>query len=116
MPDSIDKLNDTNSDWVIKMEALLEEKDLCGVVSGEEEQPSTGPNSKSAKAYQKKLCLCCAKIILHVENSQLPHTRDPHPRVIWESLARIHHSRGFGTLLTMRRCFFSMEKEEGVSM
>jgi len=117
MPDNIDKLNDTNyADWVIKMEALLEEKDLWGVISGEEEQPSTGPSSKSAKAYQKKLRLCRAKIILHVENSQLPHTRDPHPRVIWESLARVHRSRGFGTLLAMRRRFFSMEKEEGVSM
>jgi hypothetical protein len=62
MPDIIDKLNNTNYlDWVIKMEALLEEKNLWGVVSGEEEQPSTGPNSKSAKAYQKKLCLCRAK-------------------------------------------------------
>ena len=117
MPDSIDKLNNTNYlDWVIKMEALLEEKDLWGVVSGEEEQPSTGPNSKSAKAYQKKLRLCHAKIILHVENSQLPHTCDPHPRVIWESLAHVHRSCGFGTLLAMHRRFFSMEKEEGVSM
>ena len=42
MPDIIDKLNDTNySDWVIKMEALLEEMDLWGVISGEEEEPST---------------------------------------------------------------------------
>jgi len=77
---------------------------------------STGPNSKSVKAYQKKVHLCCMKIILHVENSQLPHTHDTHPRIVWESLAHVHHSHGFGTLLAMCCHFFSMEKGEGASM
>jgi hypothetical protein len=114
MPKIIDKLNDTNyPDWVIKMEALLEEKDLWGVVSGEEKQPS---DSKSAKAYQKKLHLARTKIILHVKNLQLPHTHDSHPKIVWDNLACVHCSHGFRTLITMHCCFFSMEKGGDVSM
>ena len=42
-----DKLNEMNyNDWKIQMEALLEEKGLFGVVSGQDVIPSTGPNSK----------------------------------------------------------------------
>ena len=42
-----DKLNETNyDDWKIQLEALLEEKGLFGVVSGQDIIPSTGPNSK----------------------------------------------------------------------
>ena len=56
MLDYVNKLNDTNfADWSIKMEALLEEKDLWEVISGEE--PITGPGSKTTKAYWRKECL-----------------------------------------------------------
>jgi hypothetical protein len=33
------------------MEALLEEKELWTMVSGEETMPHTGPNSKGVKAF-----------------------------------------------------------------
>jgi hypothetical protein len=117
MPELIEKLNDTNyTDWAIKMEALLEEKDLWKVVSGEETAPTTGPTSKAAKTFLKKQRLARAKIILHVENSQLPHTRDPDPKAIWDSLAQVHRSRGFGTLLSMARTFFQMGMKPDMSM
>jgi len=118
MPDSsFEKLNDMNyADWKIKMEALLEEKELWDVVSGNEVTPTTGPNSKTTKAFLRKQRLARAKIILHVENSQLPHTRYADPKEIWDNLSRIHRSRGFGTLLSMRRRFFSMTKQDSQPM
>ena len=118
MPETLfEKLNDGNyADWRIKMEALLEEKELWTVVSGEETIPHTGPNSKGVKAFIRKQRLARAKIILHVENSQLPHTRYGDPKEIWDSLTRVHRSRGFGTLLSMRRKFFSMTKDHSQSM
>jgi hypothetical protein len=118
MPEALfDRLNDTNyADWRIKMEALLEEKELWDVVSGDETMPATGPNSKLAKAFRRKQRLAHAKIILNVESSQLPHTRYDDPKEMWENLARIHRSRGFGTLLSMRRRFFFMTKGDSQSM
>ena len=117
MPDYVDKLNGTNfADWSIKMEALLEEKDLWEVISGEEDEPTTGPSSKSMKAYRRKECLARAKIILHVENSQLPHTRFNSPKEIWDNLTLVHRSRGLGTLLAIRRRFFFMKKEPNQTM
>ncbi|RDB31020.1 hypothetical protein Hypma_000182 [Hypsizygus marmoreus] len=81
MAHDLELLNDTNySDWSIKMEALLVEKDLWDVVAGTEVMPTTGPNSKTTKAFVRKQKLARAKIILHVENSQLPHTRHSDPR------------------------------------
>ncbi|RDB26438.1 hypothetical protein Hypma_006056 [Hypsizygus marmoreus] len=117
MAHDLELLNDTNySDWSIKMEALLVEKDLWDVVAGTEVMPTTGPNSKTTKAFVRKQKLARAKIILHVENSQLPHTRHSDPKEIWDNLARVHRSRGFGTLLAMRRRFFALQKHDDISM
>src|ERR1700728_1680664 len=116
MPD-IEKLDDTNyAEWAIKMEALLVEREVWGVVSGSESRPRTAPGTKIMKADIKKQQLARAKIILHVENSQHPHTRDPDPQVIWDELARIHRSRGFGSILSMRRRFYGMSKNPDHSM
>lgn len=115
---SVDKLDDSTSftDWAMQMEALLEEKELWDVVSGTEIAPTTGPNSKASKAFARKLKLAKAKIILHLDKSQLPHARFDTPKEIWDNLACIHRTRGFGTLLAMRRKFFNMHKLEEQSM
>ncbi|KAJ7193205.1 hypothetical protein GGX14DRAFT_577383 [Mycena pura] len=122
--DRVSLLNETNyEDWEPKMSALLEEADLLEVVLGTEPEPTTGANSKAARAYAgppkfcmevggpayaKKQRLAKAKIVLNVENSQLPHTRFDTAREIWDELARIHRSRGFGSLLAARRNLFGM--------
>ena len=69
------------------MEVLLEKKELWTVVSGGETMPHTGPNSKGVKAFIQKQCLARAKIILHLNNSQLPHTQYGDPKEIWDSRA-----------------------------
>ena len=110
-----DKLNETNyDDWKIQMEALLEEKGLFGIVSGEIVMPTTGPNSKGVKTFLEKQRLARSKIILAIEPSQLPHVRnEENPLVIWQNLARIHRARGLGVLLTMRMDFLKMSMPPG---
>lgn len=114
----IDKLDDSTHypDWAMQMEALLEEKELWDVVTGDEPPPTTGPNSKSYKAYHRKAKLAKAKIILHLAPSQLPHARLDTAKAIWDNLSRIHLTRGFGTLLAMRRRFFAMSMDDNQSM
>lgn len=74
------------------------------------------PPEKAVKAFLKKQRLAKASIVLCVENTQLPHIRYNDPKKIWDELKRIHRSRGFGTLLAMRRKFFSMVKTSEESM
>ena len=73
---SIDNLLSDSShypDWDMQMEALLEKKELWDIVAGTEPVPITGPNLRAMKAYiQKEKCVK-AKIILHLDKSQLPH-------------------------------------------
>jgi len=94
------------------MEALLEEKELWDVVTGDEPLPTSGPNSRAMKAYVQKQKLAKAKIILQLNKSQLPHARFNTTKEIWDNLEHIHRTRGFSTLLAMRRRFFTMVKGE----
>lgn len=108
-----EKLSDTNyAEWSMQMEALLEEQDLWDVVSGVETRPLFGPNSKQVKAFVRKQRLARAKIILHLSTSQLPHARveDGDPKAIWDNLAHIHQSRGFGRIFSMLRELSTMVK------
>jgi hypothetical protein len=67
--ETVDKLNDLKyADWCIKMEALLDEKELWDLVSGDETIPLSSPNSKAVKTFKQKQQLAHTKIILHVEN------------------------------------------------
>jgi hypothetical protein len=71
----IDKPSDSlhYPDWAMQMGALLEEKELWDIVTGTKPVPTTGPNLKAMKAYVWKGKVAKAKIILHLDKSQLPH-------------------------------------------
>ena len=43
-----------------------------------------------------------------MDTSQLPHVQEQDPAEIWRKLSQIHSTCGLGTLLTMRRSFFTM--------
>jgi hypothetical protein len=104
-----DKLNESNyDDWKLQMEAYLEEEGLFGFLDGTQVMPTTGPNSESMHTYQEKQRLARAKLILAVEQSQLPYVRDQDPAVIWANLGRIHSTHSLRTSLMMRRNLFSM--------
>ena len=114
MPDTLfEKLNEKNyADWRYMMEALLIEKDLWDIVEGTEVRPAGSVNSKAVRAFVKKQQVARAKIILHIEASQLPHARYEDPQEIWENLEQVHRARGFATRLALRREFLYMQKRE----
>jgi hypothetical protein len=114
MPETtFEKLNEKNyPDWRYMMEALLVEKDLWDVVDGTEARPLGSANSKAVRAFVKKQQVARAKIILHIEASQLPHARYDDPQEIWENLEQVHRARGFATRLALRRNFLYMQKHE----
>jgi gag-polypeptide of LTR copia-type/Zinc knuckle len=118
MPENqFEKLNEKNYvDWRYMMEALLVEKDLWDVVDGTEGRPAGSDNSKAVRAYVKKQQVARAKIILHIEPSQLPHARFSDPTEIWENLEQVHRARGFATRLALRREFLYMKKRDGQVM
>ena len=47
----------------------------------------------------KKQQVAWAKIILHIEASELPHACYDNPKEIWENLEQVHHACGFATHL-----------------
>jgi hypothetical protein len=104
-------LDETNyHEWAFFMEAILIRKDLLGVVDGSITQPLGSPNSKPVKTFIQKQKLARAEIILRISPSQLPHVRDPDPKIIWDNLRALHQSRGFASRLSLRRRFITMKK------
>jgi hypothetical protein len=114
----IDKLSDSSHypDRAMQMEALLEEKELWDIVTGTKPVPTTGPNSKAMKAYVQQGKVTKAKIILHLDKSQLPHAHLHTAKEIWDNLTCIHRAHSFGTLLAMHQKFFYMVMDEEKSM
>src|SRR5882724_3057462 len=112
MPDPhFPKLNNTNyADWRYMMAATLVEKDLWDVVDGSLTCPVGSPNYKTVKTFMKKQQLARAKIILSIEASQLPHTCHNDPKVIWDSLQKVHQACGFTTHLSLHCHFLDMYK------
>ena len=107
------KLNNTNyADWHYMMVATLVEKDLWDIVDGWLTCPVSSPNHKAVKSFVKKQHLARTKISLSIEASQLPHTRHDNPRVIWESLQKVHWACGFATCLSLCRRFLYMHKRD----
>ena len=91
------------------MEALLEEKGLFRFTCRCDVMPATGPNSKGVCTFIEKQHLTCAKIILCIEPSQIPHIQNKSdPTVIWKNLSQIHRAHGLGVLLTMHMDFLIM--------
>jgi gag-polypeptide of LTR copia-type/Zinc knuckle len=86
------------------------------IVSGAETRPSSSENTKAVRAFIKKQQLACAKIILSIEMSQLPHTRYDDPTEIWESLEQVHHAHGFATRLALHRRSLYMHKKDDQTM
>lgn len=101
-------LNDFNyGEWNVMVEADLEQKDLWEYVSGEKTKPDGAESSQGVKDFLKKQRVTRAFLITRVEASQLAHMSDHDPKVIWDSLKKVHRARGFASRLSMRRSFLS---------
>jgi hypothetical protein len=103
--------NDNYFTWKYQMEMQLTKKDLWSIVDGSESCPATGPAYQCA--WDKCTKLAMAEIILHVSDSQLPHTQKATDAVkMWNTLKEVHESSGWANWMTLLRQFVSLKKEE----
>jgi hypothetical protein len=113
--------NGNYGEWSIRMEAELIRKGLWDQVYVEVD--ITGKTEDEVKAElqklmtkRKKMAEARAEIILRIERDQLAHARDRDPKIIWETLARLHRARGLGTRMALRRKLLTATKGAAESM
>jgi hypothetical protein len=58
-------------------------------------------DEKKLKSYRKRQASCKAEMVLRVDDSQLADMNNADPKAIWESLAKVHRARGFGSRLQL---------------
>ena len=93
-----EKLGEENySFWKVYMEAVLVRKQLMEVVNGSKAMPGGPTGSKAVVAFKCAQAEAHTEIILCLEPSQLPHAHSLDPKIIWDELDAVHHSRGFAT-------------------
>ena len=87
------RLNHTNyPEWSMQMEAVLVRADYWELVTGDEALVEGEMDQTKVKAFCKRQAACKAKMILRVDNSQLAHMNSNDSKVIWDSLAKVHHA------------------------
>jgi len=110
-------LNHTNyAEWSIRMEAILVRADLWDLVTGDEVLEKDEMDEKKLRGFRKRQATCKAEMVLKVDDSQLAHMNNADPKAIWDSLAKVHRARGFGSRLQLRRHFITatMTKDQTI--
>lgn len=98
------------------MEAVLVRADLWDLVTGDEVLENDETDEKKLKGFRRRQATCKAEMVLRVEDSQLAHMNNTDPKDIWDSLAKVHRARGFGSRLQLRRHFITATMNEGQTM
>ena len=91
MSQHIDKFDGTNFHlWKFKMQMVLEDKDLWGIVSGEEVEPAgEGTTEASVQKFRKRARKALATICLSISDSQLSLVRSANTAgEAWSKLER----------------------------
>ena len=131
---SFPPLNDDNYHyWVLRMEAELVRRGLYGQcvkgwlddgVEWTEEMKKEDPSgwakrvdSWERKRTGKKRMEARAEIVARISDSQLDHVLGLNDPVdIWQTLQRVHVSRGLASRLSLRREFLKLMKKEDEAM
>jgi hypothetical protein len=79
-------------EWSMQMEAVLVRADYWELVTGDEALVEGETDQMKVKAFHKRQAACKAKMILRVDDSQLAHMNSNNPKVIWDSLVKVHHA------------------------
>ncbi|GLB43942.1 hypothetical protein LshimejAT787_1501260 [Lyophyllum shimeji] len=108
---SFPRLTHTNyAEWAMRMEAVLVRQGYWDLFL---EDAVSGPlDPKELKDVKRRMAEARASMILRVDDSQLPHMVDPNPKVVWDTLAKVHRARGFGSRLHLRRAFITATMTE----
>lgn len=109
----IERLNESNyAQWAFWMEMRLEKMDLWDLVNGTEVAPATSESHAQMRKFRKRQRLARAEIGLYVSASQIVHTRDADPHVIWEKIKSVHKAGGLGTRMSLRRELHTMRFDD----
>ena len=98
------------------MEAVFVRRNVHDVAIGTTPRPTTGPNSKVVKDWDRKSAEARAEMILAVEVDQLAHMAATTAYEVWQELEKVHRARGFATKMALRRHFMSMHMEDQQKM
>jgi hypothetical protein len=98
------------------MEAVFTRINVLDVAVGTTLRPTTGPNSKAVKDWDRKSAEARTEMILAVEIDQLAHMTAPTAPEVWEELERVHRSHGFAMKMALCRKFMSMCKPDDQKM
>lgn len=110
-------------EWAVRMEAILIRQNLWSMVEVSVDETGKDASTIAAelekelkKRGTQKMAEARAEMILRVEDGQLSHMRSRDPRVIWQTLQRVHRAAGFATSLALRRKFLTGKKGAAQSM
>jgi hypothetical protein len=114
----LNKLNGANwVNWKFRMEMVLEEKDLWGVVIGEEEEPSSSATPVEKATYKKRQKKALTLIALGVEDSQLSHIRTCKTATeAWTKLVAVHEAKGIANKLLLSDQFRQLKLNAGETL
>jgi hypothetical protein len=87
------KLTNENYEiWRILMEPVFVLKNIHDVAVGITPRPTTGPNSKAVRDWDRQSAEARAEMVLAVEVGQLAHMTAATVCEVWEELEKVHRS------------------------
>jgi transposase InsO family protein len=109
---SVEKLDGTNYHvWKFKMQLILEDKDLFGVIDGTDVKPE---KADAVAEWVKRDKKARVTICLALSDSVLATVRSCETAVsVWEKLASVFESKSLVNRLFMRRKLLTMKMSEG---
>ena len=119
MSQHIDKFDGTNFHlWKFKMQMVLEDKDLWGIVSGEEVEPTgEGATEASAQKFRKRARKALATICLSISDSQLSLVRSANTAgEAWSKLENHYEVKSLANKLFLRKRYFTATMSENDTM
>ena len=111
----IDKFNGENFHlWKFKKQMVLEEKDLWGIVSGDEREPvGTAITEAQKELYKKRARQALATICLSLGDNQLSLIRSSqNAQEAWNKLEDHYQAKSLANKLFMRKRYFPMTMDE----
>jgi hypothetical protein len=106
------------NDWNVRMEAVLIQKQLWGMIQILVDQTKSDEMAKTETEMETerraliatrdpvKMAKACAELVC-IEPSQLAHMTSRDPMIIWDDRVCVHHAAGFATSLALGRHFKS---------
>src|SRR5690349_8546248 len=112
---SIERLDGTNYHvWKFKMQLILEDKDLFGVIDGTDVKPE---KNDALNEWMKRDKKARVTICLALSDSILATVRNCDTAVsVWEKLSSVYESKSLVNRLFMRRKLLTMKMSEGETL